>query len=133
MTQIPIWALIVIGIGGSFITGGFALAIHWISKRSEERKQQNSLFITAAIENWKKGVDYALSQNKKTLIFPLDSFIINMLTLSDVLQKEKLTKENIIQKLKEVDGINNEVLKYMEEKQAKEKEKKDIGSKTPEN
>ncbi len=41
-----------------------------------------------------------------------------MLKLSEVLQKEKLTKKNIIQKLKEVDEINSEVMKYMKEKQA---------------
>ncbi|KHE93554.1 MAG: hypothetical protein SCABRO_00689 [Candidatus Scalindua brodae] len=39
-----------------------------------------------------------------------------MLKLSEVLQNSKLTKSNIIQKLKEMDEINKQVNEYLDEK-----------------
>ncbi|MBT7590810.1 MAG: hypothetical protein HN561_07050 [Candidatus Scalindua sp.] len=34
MNQLPVWALIAISISGSFITGGFLLALHWLNKKT---------------------------------------------------------------------------------------------------
>ena len=114
------WTIVSIAVLPCLVTGIITYLIHLSNKRSEERKQLNSLFVTAAIENWKQGMAYAKTvKGTKLRISPLDSFIVNMLKLSEVLQKEKITKENVIQKMKEIDEINDKLKIYYEEKKLK--------------
>jgi len=42
-------AVIIAALGGAAIGGAITLATNWINKRSEERKQLNSLFVNAGI------------------------------------------------------------------------------------
>ncbi|KHE92455.1 MAG: hypothetical protein SCABRO_01792, partial [Candidatus Scalindua brodae] len=57
-------AVIIAALGGAAIGGAITLATNWINKRSEERKQLNSLFVNAGIENWKQGIAHAQTLKK---------------------------------------------------------------------
>ncbi len=107
------WTIVCIAVLPCLVTGIITYLIHLSNKRSEERKQLNSLSLDAAIVQWKEDMSLMLKVEGKVLVAPLESHIIRMLKLSEVLQKGTLTKDNIVKKLKEVDEINEIATEYI--------------------
>ena len=93
-------------LGGVLLTSLFNLWGSHLTRKSEERKHQRQLVINAAIENWKKACDIALTK-KGAAIYPLDSYIIRMMKLSELCMEQKIDASNVEQKLKEIDEIGN--------------------------
>jgi hypothetical protein len=102
-TVVPAWTLwipAISAIGSSLIT---AFVAFWTARQSritEEKKHLRGLLFNTAIENWKTRV--GVLKELGGAVPPLDSFIIHMFKLSEVLNGEEITKENIPTKLKEI-------------------------------
>jgi hypothetical protein len=85
---------------GAGVAGIIGLVGQWFARRSEERRQLRQLVIQAAVENWK------LAAGKGGELYPLDSFILHMLKLVEVLELRHLTPETVRQKLREVHSVS---------------------------
>jgi len=128
-TQLPvnsfyIWIPVIAALGGGLVSGIILLINNWINKRSEERKHLNQMMLHAALENWKQACTFALETSKISgrgaAVLPLETHIIYVMKLTDVLFNEKVTKENVIQKLKEVREVCDEVSKFIISEEKKE-------------
>lgn len=106
--QWPIAAIM--AVIGAVIGGLIGLAGTWIKTRSDERKHLKKLLLDAAIENWK----YVSSNSQSTKIVPLDTYIAHMMMFFDVFldSSDKVTKENVASKLKQIDDFVNESIKH---------------------
>ena len=122
-----IWVSVISATVGSLVTGLIALGITWINKKSEERRHLRELMFNAALENWKQSCNIAIERMKLghgSAIAPVDTYIIHMMKLSELLINEKITKENIPGKLKEIRELTNAVKNILEKLDKPEKEEK---------
>ena len=109
-TQIPSWAIwvpLIGAISGSVVTGLIALWMNRQNRKSEERKHLKELAFKTAVDNWKTRIDIAQKIDVKIRIQPLDSFIIHMMKLSELLVDQDITKESVGGKIKEIREITN--------------------------
>lgn len=91
---------------GAFITGLITYGINRTNKISEEKRHLREVIVNTAIENWKQDYDAAIKEGKSITLAPLESYIIHMTKLSDILfDSDKITSKKLISKLKEVDSI----------------------------
>lgn len=86
-----------------------------INKKSEERKHIRSLAINAGIENFKGAVEVSRIHKGTTLIPPLDSFILNMKLMADILLEDDLTPDCLREKLRERNEMVNTMIEIAEE------------------
>ena len=111
------WIPVIAAIGGGLVSGIILLINNWINKRSEEKKHLDELMLNVALEYWKQAAAIAVEQSKtsthKIAIVPLESYIIYVMKLTKVLFNEKITKQNVVQKLKEVREVSGEVSKFI--------------------
>lgn len=128
-TQLPvdslyIWIPVIAAIGGGLVSGIILLFNNWINKRSEERKHFNQMMLNTALENWKQACTFAIETSKisgrRVAVLPLETHIIYVMKLTDVLFNERITKENVIQKLKEVRDVCDKVSNFIESEEKKE-------------
>jgi len=104
-------------LGGAFITGIITYGINRTNKKSEERKHLREVIVNTAIENWKQDYDAAIKTGQGIKLAPLESYIIHMTKLSDILfDPDKITSKKLISKLKEVDDIIKAHREYDESK-----------------
>ncbi len=112
---VPTWVALVSTLIGGGLVGIFNFATNLINKKSEERRHLRELMFNAAIENWKQANELAIVKSKagyKVNIAPLDSYIVHMIKLSEVLIGDTLSKENIREKLKEITSVTSEAVQY---------------------
>jgi hypothetical protein len=107
-------------LAGTFIGSLFMYLGMRASIKSEERKHYRDIVIKAALENWKASIDSAKLKASATggpqLAYPLDSFIIHMIKLLELVLNKNLKKSNVIDRLKEVDEITDLVIKHVNTK-----------------
>lgn len=116
MSDTPFWVPLVSAIAGGSLVGIFTFIKDWQNRKSEERRHLRTLLINTAVENWKHNntVAVELSKSGKNVeVMPLDSYIVNLLTLSAPLLDSTLTKDNIKAKLKEAYDISDEADKFI--------------------
>jgi hypothetical protein len=118
-TSFSVWIPVIAAIGGGFVSGIILLINNWINKKSEERKHIRQIMLNAALDHWKQTCNFALERSKMTpgqriLILPFEANIVYVTNLANVLFNEKITKENIVSKLKKVREISDEVTKFLE-------------------
>jgi hypothetical protein len=89
-------------IAAAYLTNRHNLRITRLTKESEERKHQRELVISAAIENWKHQLEIAKASPGVKAIRPLDDYIIHMVALSDLLLQKPLHKDEIPERLNEL-------------------------------
>ncbi len=121
------WIPVIAAIGGGFVSGAILLINNWINKRSEERKHLNEIMLNVALEHWKQACMVAIEKMKlgsRTSILPLESYIVYVMKLTDVLLTQKVTKNNIVDKLKEIHEISDEVTKFVIAMEESRREKK---------
>jgi hypothetical protein len=101
-------ATVIAAIVGAGVGGFVTLLGQWLSRRSEERRHLRQLVMQAAIENWRFTSDAAakLAQAGYPVDrYPLDSFLLHMLKLSEVLNERHLTPDLVRTKLQEVHAV----------------------------
>ena len=96
------WIPVIGTLGGAFITSLINYFNNRTNKRSEERKHANSLLFNAAIENWKKGYEYAHEHALQGLAArakPIDAYLFHMFKLSKILFDENLSSDEIVKEI----------------------------------
>lgn len=130
------WIAPISAVIGGIVVGLFGTLNNLINKKSsdnttesEERRHFKELIFKTAIENWKQNNETAielLKLKQPVMVMPLESYIVNLITLSDTLLDTKLTKENVIKKVKEAFEVSDEVDKYITDRfHAENKEQND--------
>jgi len=123
---VPLWVPIATAAAGGFTVGIFNLFTNWQNKRFEERKHFRELLMNVAVEQWKQESTRfieSMKLNKSATLLPLDSHLIHLMKLSEVLLDSKITKETIADKLRQVHEVANEVAIFNQNELAKERKR----------
>jgi len=123
-TATVIAAIVGAGVGG-FVTlfGQWLVTLFGqrLTRRSEERRHIRQLVVQTAIENWRFTSDAAeklAASGYPVDRYPLDSFVLHMLKLSEVLDERRITPELVSKKLREVyavtEAAGEEIRKHSE-------------------
>ncbi len=118
MPETSYWFPVLTALAGGGLVGLMNLVMNWQNKKSEERRHLRELMFNSAVENWKHNNTVALELMKSgnnVEMMPLDSYIVNLLTLSNALLSSPLTKENVIAKLKEAYAISDVADKFIKD------------------
>lgn len=106
LTELLPWAPIIGAFGGALITGLVAFGINFVNKKSEERRHIRDLAMNTAFKYWQHHMENALENHKRTgkenVVSPLDSYVIHILKLFEIMTDKKINKDNIEAKLKEI-------------------------------
>ncbi len=116
MAEMSPWLPVLTAFAGGGLVGLFDLFKDRQNRKSEERRHLRELMFNAAVENWKHNNTVAVELMKvgnKVELMPLDSYIVNLLTISDALLNTTLTKENVAEKLKGAFEISMEADKFI--------------------
>lgn len=108
---------------GSIISGGFAVWNQYIIRRSEERRQKRDLAIKAAIECWKMGVEDVWRRSDNGIlasVAPLDHYIVHMIKLSDLIDRQDLSEADIAFELSKIRKTTKAVFEAAKEEDKKE-------------
>jgi hypothetical protein len=87
-------ATVIAAIVGAGVGGFVTLFGQWLTRRSEERRHIRQLVVQTAIENWRFTSDAAeklAASGYPVDRYPLDSFVLHMLKLSEVLDERRIT------------------------------------------
>lgn len=114
-STVPAWVAVASALAGGGIVGAFNFITNLINKRSEERRHFQELMFNAAIENWKQSCTFALNSGGPANVAPLDSYIVHMIKLAEVLTSTPLNKDNIRGKLKEISDVAYEAEQFARE------------------
>jgi hypothetical protein len=110
-------ATVIGAIVGAGVGGLVTLIGQWLVRRSEERRQLRQLVMQAAVENWRYASEAAEKAGAHR--YPLDSYILHMLKLVELLDTRRLTPELVREKLREVHAVtraaSEEIERYTEE------------------
>jgi hypothetical protein len=90
---------------GVLVTSYFNLRTTQLTKESEERKHQKEIVINAAIENWKQTAALAQHSGLNIRLEPLDSFLVHMIALSNVIFDPATNAENLQSRMSEVRNL----------------------------
>lgn len=123
---VPAWVPITSAFAGGIAVAVANFATNWQNRKSEERKHLRSLLFNSAIENWKHNSTTAIELmklGKSVEVMPLESYVVSIVTLSEVLFDTKLDKNNVTSKIKEAFEISDEADKYIIERFHQENKK----------
>ena len=120
---LPSWAIWVpvvsAGIGGLLVIIGNVIN-NLINKKSEANKQIREAILKTAMNSWKENME--ITKVKGGIITPLESYIMHMALLSDIiLDPKEITEKALIERLKKSQIIVDAYIKFDKESKAKRK------------
>jgi hypothetical protein len=114
-------ATVIAAIVGAGVGGFVTLFGQWLVRRSEERRHLRQLVVQTAIENWRftsDATERLAASGYRVDRYPLDSFVLHMLKLSEILNERRITPELVREKLREVyavtEAASEEISKHNE-------------------
>ncbi|MBJ6749557.1 hypothetical protein [Geomonas anaerohicana] len=120
VASVPAWVPVVSALGGGLVVGVLNVLNNWLNKKFEEKKHHKELMLSLAVEHWKQSKDLfiqSVHNGRRASLQPLDTYIIHMMKLAEVLGTE-ITKDELVFKLKEVDEVMSVVENYHRAKDA---------------
>lgn len=105
MADVPTWVPIISALAEGGLVGIITFTMRWQDRKAEEKRYFQELMFKTAVEEWKQHCTMAIETmkaGKKTAIAPLVTYLVHLTKLSEMLIDEKITKENLSQKLAEV-------------------------------
>ena len=113
-------------VGALIALGGVALGVisSWviaiINRHYDDRRHMRQLAIETALEYWKQDIATANKIGELTrrnvTIQPLDTYVVHMLQLADLISSKRLTAANAEQELKRVISVSQAAAKASERK-----------------
>ena len=104
-------SLIAAFIGGAAgVSGSIASSI--ISRRSEERRHLREVVLRTSLENWRENVALGklrLERGEGVAIYPLESYIIPMCKIVEMVERKGLTEDEARRCVREYMAINEAV------------------------
>jgi hypothetical protein len=105
-------AAVIGAVVGTGMGGLITLLGQWLTRRSEERRHLRELVIRTAVEDWKYTSDALEKLNLPR--HPVDSYILRIMKLVEILEARHLTPELVREKLREVHAITEAATKEIE-------------------
>lgn len=84
----------------------FNLRTAQINKESEERKHRKEIVVNAAIANWKYSSELWAKSGHGVRMAPLDTFLVHMSALADVVFDPSTNADNLSERLRAVDRLS---------------------------
>lgn len=115
MAEISPWVPVVSALAGGVLVGIINFAMRWQDRKAEEKRHFQELIFKTAVEEWKQHCTLAIETmkaGKKTVIEPLVTYLVHLIKVSEMLIDGKITKENLSQKLAEVNELMRDVKKF---------------------
>lgn len=116
-TEISYWVPVATALAGGGLVAVINFAMRWQDRKSEERRHLHELLLNAALEHWKQSCTIFIEKMKagqSVSLPPIETNIIYLLKLADILLDTKITKDNIKNKLSEIHAFTYEVEKFIE-------------------
>jgi hypothetical protein len=102
-----------VSLGGVALGSLSTLAVTFLNRRFDDRRHLRQVAIEAAVQNWKQDIEIANTIGKLTRqnvgINPLDTYIIHMLQLAELMSSKGITAENVQDKLARIYEITDAV------------------------
>src|SRR3989442_11511785 len=92
---------------GVATTNYFNMRTTRISKESEERKHHKEIVVNSAIANWKQTAELWAKSGASVSMAPLDTFMVHMAALADVVFDPTTNADNLGQRLRSVDRLSD--------------------------
>jgi hypothetical protein len=96
---------------GALIGGLVSIAVVCINRRFDDRRHLRELAMNGAIQYWIRNAEFAIQQahvtGKDQDIVPLDTTIIHMLLLAELLSQKRITKENVVDEITRIRRISD--------------------------
>jgi hypothetical protein len=126
-------ATVIAAVVGAGVGGFVTLLGQWLTQRSQERQHLRQLIIQTAMENWRFTSDAAeklAASGHRVNRYPLDSFILHMLKLSEILNERRITPKLVREKLEELhavtDAASETIRKHSEARKASREKTSDL-------
>ena len=107
-------------LGGTLVGAISAWVITFINRRFDDRRHMRQLAIETAVEYWKQDIETAHFIGERTQttvnINPLDTYIIHMLQLAELVSDKRLTAANTEQELMRIRSISQAASKAAKKK-----------------
>jgi hypothetical protein len=126
--NIPYWVPIVAALAGGALVGILNFVKDWQDRKSMERRHLRELLLNTALTHSGQLTSVFIEfikKGQKASLAPIEATIVHLIKFSEVLLDTKITKDNIVNKLKEAREISAEVEKYIKTEEASEKNKKE--------
>jgi hypothetical protein len=89
----------IVGLGGVAIGSLSTLALTFLNRRFDDRRHLRQLAIETAVQYWKQNIEIGNATAKLTgqnvNINPLDTYIVHMLQLAEMISDKRITADNI--------------------------------------
>ena len=110
-------ATVIAAIVGAGVGGLVTLIGQCLTQRSKERMQFRQIVMQAAIKNWRVSNEEAskyIEAGHKVTRYPLDTFILHMMKLTELLNQRNVTPELVKAKLEEVKAVTAIAVEHAE-------------------
>jgi len=88
-----------VGLSGVAIGGLSTLALTFLNRRFDDRRHMRQLAIETAVQYWKQNIEIGNAIAQRTgqpvSINPLDTYIIHMFQLADLISSKRISADNI--------------------------------------
>jgi hypothetical protein len=107
-----------IALSGFIVAGLSSWVLAVINRRYDDRRHLRQVAIETAIEYWKQDIETSNLRGQLTgtnqIIMPLDTYIVHMLQLAELVSSKRLTVENIESELMRIRAVTHEATKAAE-------------------
>ena len=119
---IPSWAVWVpvvsAGVGGVIAIAG-NIAINYMNKKHEEKKQLREVIIKTAMESRNEHIE--LAKQRGGPVLPIESYIVHMAILSEIMfEADDLTEDQLLNKLRKSNKLARAHKRFDEEQRAQQ-------------
>lgn len=108
---------------GVIVTSFFNLRTARLAKESEERRHHKEIVVKAAIENWKQTAELWRTSGVRVTLQPLDTFLIHMSSLADVIFDPTTNAANLERRLQESERLVEIAEKYVKDPEPVKKDR----------
>lgn len=109
-----------IGLAGVILGSLSTLVVTFINRHFDDRRHLREMAIKAAFTYWEHDFEYAKMKNHQTgikaTVAPMDSYIVHMLKLAELISDKRITADNVEEELRRIKIISHEAAKSSTEK-----------------
>ena len=101
----------IIGLAGVAVGSTFTLILTCLNRRFDDRRQLRELAIKTAFDYWQSDYEHAKLVGERThttiKVAPLDTYIIHMLKLAELVSNRSITADNVEAELRSIREVSD--------------------------
>lgn len=114
INSINLWIPAIAALGGSFLTGAVAVLINHLNKKTELQKVRLEAMVKAGADQWMAMFKHKSETGSKKRLFPIESYILHLYNVSNVILDPSTNDANIYDRLRKVSELNDAATEYWE-------------------